>query len=72
METTAVVTANEIRAELAEKIVRRLTGMKPVGARCQCDPKRASKDEEHEPPCPGFYYDMAIATVQAVGDELTE
>ena len=72
METTAVVTANEIRAELVEKIARRLTGMKPVGERCKCHPKRTGKEQEHEPGCPGFYYDLAVTTVTAVGDELTE
>jgi hypothetical protein len=72
MEAAGVITANEIRTELAEKIKRRLSGMTPIGARCECDPKRTSKDQEHEPPCPGFYYQMAVRVVDSVAAELAE
>lgn len=65
-----LVSADEIRDELIQRIVRRLRAMKPLRERCQCPQKRTIDNQEHEPMCPGFWYDRAINTVEAVREEL--
>ena len=72
METAVekLVSADEIRDELVEKIVRRLTAMKPVGERCTCHPPARTDAAEHDPPCAGFWYQRAIDVVRGVRDEL--
>ena len=55
--STGIVTAEEVRADFAQKLQRRFQALMPRPKfGCLCEPVR---QRDHEKPCPGYYWERA-------------